>query len=317
MDEHGLASEWMSLVVFYADADGVNDPPVLRMDRVVYRLPPALWRVWERLRDDEGDEDRRRFGRVHWDWDDARRDDDGEEGHGRGRDRDDEDDDRGDDDRDHWRDQPSRALIHWYDRDPDSMADITLLYDRDRNGTGRAVIAGGLEEDPDGRDDWHIWDLSALEAGVYYPHAVITDGNTRKTVYAPNAVVIGDGGGQPHIRLRAPRSEREKEPGERLMIRWRDLDADSNARIRLAYRPLGGDSETVIASGLPEDRDRRGDRHLWRIPDLEPGKYRIVATIADGTWTVTDVAPGYVEVEEEDEEPGFRWPWERDDDEDD
>ncbi|MFA9460821.1 Ig domain-containing protein [Thiohalorhabdus sp. Cl-TMA] len=302
VDEHGKASGWMNLVVFYADADGLNDPPVLRMDRVVYRLPPTLWRVWDRLRDeDEGDHDRR-FGRVHWDRDHSGRDD-GMDDRTRGR--------------SHWRDAPSRALIHWYDRDPDSRADITLQYDRDRNGTGRTVIARNLKEDPDGREDWHIWDLSGLGAGVYYPHAVITDGNSRETVYAPNAVVIGDGGGQPHIRMRAPRGEREKKPGERLIIRWRDLDADSNARIELAYRSMGSDEgETVIASGIPEDRDHRGDLHMWRIPDMEPGKYRIVARIYDGTWQVTDVAPGYLKVEEKEEDPGSHWPWwwSRDDD---
>ncbi|SCY18539.1 Ig-like domain-containing protein [Thiohalorhabdus denitrificans] len=280
VDEHGLASDWMDFVVFYADADGVNDEPVMRLHKVKYDLPGTVGGG------NNGNGQRPGDGRGKQPMPEEEPEEPAER----------EEDEAptkepGAPDKNH-------ALLHWYDRDPDSNATIDHYYDRDGNGGGRGVIVEGLKEDPDGRGDRYLWDLSGLEDGVYFPYAVIDDGNTRKEVRAPNEVVIGDGGGQPFIRLKGPNGAQEKEPGDRVHIRWKDLDADDNARITLSYRPVGGEpgEETVIVGGLEEDPDRQGDSYKWRLPDLPAGKYRIVARITDGKREMTDASDGYVEV---------------------
>ncbi len=80
-------------------------------------------------------------------------------------------------------------LLRWSDADPDSSAVIALYYDTDDSGADGTPIAEGIEEDPDGTEDDHTWDISGLE-GTYYIYAVIDDAHSSETVYCPFAITV-------------------------------------------------------------------------------------------------------------------------------
>jgi hypothetical protein len=79
--------------------------------------------------------------------------------------------------------------IRWADTDPDSNAVVSLYYDSDAGGQDGVLIAGDIEEDPDGAADYFTWDTSTLE-GTYYLYAVIDDGASSETVYCASAATI-------------------------------------------------------------------------------------------------------------------------------
>jgi hypothetical protein len=82
------------------------------------------------------------------------------------------------------------VTVLWADSDPDSSALINLYYDNDDQGEDGLLIADGISEDTDGVGDGLVWDISALAEGTYYIYAVIDDGNSSSTSYAPGAVVV-------------------------------------------------------------------------------------------------------------------------------
>jgi len=83
------------------------------------------------------------------------------------------------------------VTITWDDVDPDSNATISLYYDINDFGENGILIAENLEEDPDESSDSFSWDVSGLELErPWYIYAVISDGNSSVTVYAPGSVTI-------------------------------------------------------------------------------------------------------------------------------
>lgn len=243
IDEHDLAGIWSDWVMFYADADGVNDPPRIQLKKLKY---------------EHGD-----IQAIHK--------------LEKGRDMHDKHHGRNDDKSDH-------IEIRWKDRDPDSNARISLYYDTDRDGQGGILINNELLEDPDGKQDSYLWDISPLPAGIYYIYAVIDDGTSSDVDVSDNAIIIGDGGGQPFMILKSSEVENKGKKNQRARIEWRDLDSDSNARISLYYdNDNHGYDGTLIVADLPEDPDGRDDKYRWDTSGLEPGEYYIYAVISDGT----------------------------------
>ena len=66
--------------------------------------------------------------------------------------------------------------IQWTDRDPDSDATISLFYDINDAGEDGVLIEAGIDETPDGPDDFYLWDTSEIPDGTYYVYAIIDDG---------------------------------------------------------------------------------------------------------------------------------------------
>ena len=229
VDEHGLASDWMPYVYFFADEDGINDTPRIRLRKLKIN--------------DSGD----------------------------------------------------TVSIRWSDDDPDSNARISLYYDTNDNGAEGVLIVNNLAEDPDKKADKYLWDITTIPAGAYYVYAVIDDGNSQAVSVAPNYILVGDGGGKPFIELTRPKKAVTKSVGNKLRIKWNDVDADSNATIALYWDTdrIGFDG-TLIIAGINEDPDgRRKDAYRWPIPNgMAPGTYYIYAIITDGTDTYQDYAPG-------------------------
>ncbi|MFZ1985708.1 MAG: carboxypeptidase regulatory-like domain-containing protein, partial [Desulfatitalea sp.] len=79
--------------------------------------------------------------------------------------------------------------IRWSDADPDNNARIALYYDTDGSGEDGVLIVSGIEEDPDGTEDYHTWNISSLE-GTYHIYAVIADSLSSETIYCPATVTI-------------------------------------------------------------------------------------------------------------------------------
>ena len=81
--------------------------------------------------------------------------------------------------------------IRWIDRDPDSDAGISLYYDINDSGADGTLIAGGIDENPDGQNDTYVWDTTAMPTGAYYVYALIEDGiNAPLVDYSDGAVTI-------------------------------------------------------------------------------------------------------------------------------
>ena len=82
------------------------------------------------------------------------------------------------------------VLINWQDDDADSNAQISIYYDTDNAGQNGVMIAGDIEENPDGTNDSCSWDVSAVSEGTYYIYAIIKDSVSSSTVYSRAIVVI-------------------------------------------------------------------------------------------------------------------------------
>lgn len=285
IDEHGLEGSWSAPVRFFADEDGVNDPPSITLKKLRYEKGGVSdnpsrngMDTCEKDRDDH---------RRYWE----RRDERGHDNRGKRKDEDhgkDKEGDRHDDDR-HREDAKQHKCaerqiikVHWSDRDPDGDARIELYYDTDNRNANGVLIVDGLAEDPDGEGDVYYWDVSSVPAGIYYVYAVISDGNSSRLSYSPNTVVVGDGGNAPFIELDSPSYEDGKK-NKRALISWRDFDADSSATIALYFDTAPDSTDGIlIANGLSEDADGNHDKYLWDISALPPGSYYIYAVISDG-----------------------------------
>ena len=181
-------------------------------------------------------------------------------------------------------DEISGVEIKWTDYDPDSNARISLYYDTDQYGEDGVLIALDILEDPDGDSDQHFWDVSKIPAGVYFIYAIIDDGNSTSVDYSNNAILIGDGGGQPFFTFKSLENESEGKRNQRAMIAWRDLDSNSNATISLYYdTDTAGFDGVLIADAIEENSDGNGDHFLWNISTQTEGTYYIYATISDET----------------------------------
>ena len=78
--------------------------------------------------------------------------------------------------------------IRWEDVDPDSNATIALYYES--AAFGRVLIAGNLQEDPDGDGDSYSWDISGIAEGTYIIHSEIKDDLSIRAAQAPGLVTI-------------------------------------------------------------------------------------------------------------------------------
>jgi hypothetical protein len=81
-------------------------------------------------------------------------------------------------------------LIRWKDADPDSDAAIALYYDAQGSGFNGALIADGIQEDPDDSADASLWDTAGAPEGTHYIYGTITDGTSVTAGYAPGAVTV-------------------------------------------------------------------------------------------------------------------------------
>ena len=245
IDEHGLAGEWGELVVFFADDDGINDTPIIQIKNLSHEDDAlSLDRQDENNSDENDDSDK------HSDNNDS--------------------------------DEIATVEIKWTDNDPDSNARISLYYDTDQFGEDGVLIAQDVLEDPDGDSDRYFWDASQIQAGVYFIYAIIDDGNSTSIDYSNNAIIIGDGGGQPYLKFKTSESENEAKRNQRAMMAWRDFDSNSNAAISLYYdNDNTGFDGVLIANALEEDMDGNNDHYLWDISTQAEGSYYIYATISD------------------------------------
>ncbi|MCP4705501.1 MAG: hypothetical protein GY865_12945, partial [candidate division Zixibacteria bacterium] len=86
--------------------------------------------------------------------------------------------------------QDQAINIQWSDSDPDSSAIISLFYDTDNQGEDGVLIVDNIEEDQDNDQDSYVWDVSALEDGIYYIYALIRDEDASIYRYAPIMITI-------------------------------------------------------------------------------------------------------------------------------
>lgn len=178
----------------------------------------------------------------------------------------------------------SEVEIKWTDYDPDSNAYISLYYDTDQYGEDGVLIAQNIIEDPDADSDLYSWDISQLPAGVYFIYAIIDDGYSSSVNYSANAIVIGDGGGNPYLTFKNSESEHDDKRNQKTLIAWRDLDIDSNAIISLYYDTDSSDFDgQLIADSIEENSDGKADHFLWDTSIIAEGNYYIYAVISDET----------------------------------
>jgi hypothetical protein len=81
--------------------------------------------------------------------------------------------------------------ITWEDTDADSDATITLFLDDDGFGFDGQPIPGAEAISEDDETDAFVLDLSGLEDGEWFVHALIDDGEHAEAVYAPAALRVG------------------------------------------------------------------------------------------------------------------------------
>ena len=244
IDEHGLAGEWGDLVEFFADDDGINDTPIIQLKNI-------------------NNNELEQKGNHCSNNNNGHSDDNGHNG---------------------YNDESSLLEIEWTDYDPDSNARISLYYDTDQYGEDGILIAQNISEDPDGDSDQYLLDISQMTAGVYFIYAIIDDGNSTSIDYSNNAIIIGDGGGQPFLAFKTPETQSEGRRNQRAMIKWHDLDSDSNASISLYYDTDDtGFDGILIADAIEENLDGNNDHFLWNISTQTEGTYYIYAIISDET----------------------------------
>ncbi len=68
-------------------------------------------------------------------------------------------------------------------------------------------------------------------------------------------------------------------------LQWTDEDPDSNATIDLYYQHQG--AKVSIVAGIAEDLDSVEDQFVWDVSGLLPGRYQVIAEIADEQSTIT------------------------------
>jgi len=266
IDEHGLEGEWATPVYFFSDSDGVNDAPVIKLDKLEFehKRHHKLCKLKKHIRERWQDKHEREHQREDYD-------------------------------------DPCRQYVEveWTDYDPDSNAYISLYYSNSNEGEAGTLIVEGLREDPDHDQDEMKWDVTDLTDGVYFVYAVIDDGTTRVVKYSPNAIVVGDGAGQPYIEFEDKHHEyKHHKKKKSVKIKWDDLDSDSNALISLYYdTDMSGYDGVLITAGIEEDPDHKSDRFKWDITELTEGQYFIYAIIEDGNHRLRVYSRQYLEIE--------------------
>lgn len=190
--------------------------------------------------------------------------------------------------------------LQWTDADPDSSATVALYYDTDNSGADGTLIAENLNEDMDGSDDLYIWDTSALGNGDYYVYAVIADATSTVEVYGPAMLtVMNTDNTPPSITILDPSTAVTVASDSEYLIRWDDMDDDSNATISLYYDTdsMGVDG-ILLVDNLSEDLDNIWDDQFeWNTYNVPVGTYYIYAVITDGVNSpVTAYATGAIEI---------------------
>lgn len=282
VDEHGLAGEWGDLTMFFADSDGINDAPTIKLKYLKYEHGDVF--ALHKYKNQHCDNNEHNNNGHH---NDSERDNNGHhndnEHDNNGHRNDSERDDNGHHN-DNEDDEASFVEIRWKDRDPDSNAHISLYFDTDRQDEDGVLITQGILEDPDGLSDRFLWDTTQMTPGIYFVYAIIDDGNTTSTAYSNNAIIVGNGGGLPFLIFNSPSVENEGTRNQRANIQWSDLDNNSNASISFYYdTDKAGFDGTLIVDAIEEDPDGRADKYLWDVSTLPEGKYFIYAIISDET----------------------------------
>ncbi len=172
--------------------------------------------------------------------------------------------------------------ITWIDSDPDSNAMITLGYDTTGEGYNGTVIDSNISENDPGNT--YTWDISGLGDGTYHVYAIISDGTTTLSTYAPPLVInrtlpIAVVMGAPVGSTPATTAVLTVGGAENTEYRYR-LDGGSLSTTRPVATPI---SLSGLADGSHTVEVFAKDRwDLWQF----------VATTV--TWTVDTVAPDTV-----------------------
>ena len=102
----------------------------------------------------------------------------------------------------------------------------------------------------------------------------------------------------PFLEFLRPTNDISREIGDVITLQWEDIDPDDDAAITLIVDPdavFDNGTEIVVEPGISENAEDSGD--LYRLDtgaiDLEPGIYRIIASVDDGVNAeYIAVAPG-------------------------
>ena len=147
--------------------------------------------------------------------------------------------------------------IQWTDRDPDSDATISLFYDINDAGADGVPIEAGIEETPDGPEDFYLWDTSEIPDGTYYVYATIDDGDHSPVSAYGGAVTVDHSVGD-EVKLLAGDGEASDNFGSSVSI-----DGD----YAVAGAPETGEGGAVYvfqrqgASWVEQARISLGDAH--------------------------------------------------------
>ncbi len=101
--------------------------------------------------------------------------------------------------------------IQWEDSDSDSSATISLYHDTNNEGEDGTLIVDDIQEDQDSEQDSYLWDISAIQDGVYYLYAEINDEDTQVFHYAPVTITIDR---TPPVLSVSPEAGEYEEPQE-------------------------------------------------------------------------------------------------------
>jgi hypothetical protein len=248
IDEHGLEGEWATPVYFFADSDGVNDAPMIRLDEldVEHKRHKKLCElknaIKTRLENLKSLNECRDYAEIEW--------------------------------KDY--DPDSNAYISLY------------YSNSNEGENGTLIIEGLREDPDHRHDKykWDVTDLvdgvyfvyAVIDDGTtrvvqYSPNAVI--------------IGVGGGQPYIEFKDKYKHHNNHKDyrkKKKRVEIKWDDLDSDSNASIALYYDTdnKGFDGNLIVA-GLDEDPDKKADHYKWDISELVDGKYYIYAVIQDET----------------------------------
>ncbi len=190
--------------------------------------------------------------------------------------------------------------------DDDALVDIKIdTDDNHKNGNEITILSqhfveGGEDPDP---FEWDGKNAAGqnVDPGIYRVFALVSTGEgTPKTAEAEGLVFRRQTNKQPLVALLAPATAITVDPGDYVMIRWRDDDPDGEATIRLVVdtdpRPMSATEKRLeILAEREAEPDGVQDTFNWQVPStLSPGTYYVIAFIDDDGSGNASTAPGRV-----------------------
>lgn len=196
------------------------------------------------------------------------------------------------------------SIEYKVNQEEDVLVDVKIdADDNHTNGNETIILAqelveGGEDPEPfewDGEDSGGV----AVEAGIYRVFiAVSTGAGTPEIAEAEGLVMRRDVEDQPLLALLTPATVTNVDPGQYVVITWRDDDPEGNAEIRLVVDDdndpaTGNDDQLEIMSDRDAEPDGVQDSFTWQVPNsLDPGTYYVIGYINGGG--NASVAPGMI-----------------------